>query len=743
MEAIGAASAILQIATAGIQCTVKLVALAGQMRTAPERINHIAEDISLNASILQQLGELIRESKGDGTSQQDDCSEEQGHKVFKSASLATDRSLGQKIPEQGIFNASGLETTLKLASRCSRLFDSLSESLRNASQQLESKTTNAGKIKLSRAERLKWPFLKPEMDTIRDELKDIKGTLMLMLQVAMLAYSRNMTQSDNANKTTIITYSEEDQHLLVRSIVAAHRSRQTPRISGAQTSTTIVDLGRTEPVNPRRESESLDDGMRVQYRGSESTTKAPSSAAVYATMPENQKALPPASYRSIETAQAPSPQLDSCEQSVTPQEAIHDAVNLDLAALQWSEHTEPAKSVRQMLDGSICHDEESSGVATSKPQLYERSLPSRQSSGKSKVTEYLIRVLSPQASLYKNKIHVVYQARLVRPSPSTIETQIQQWRSSQSTLVDQLLQLTPEEHSALDAIESLSTEVSHLRPKNKETIEWIHLGEYFPVIDGLDQIKARVISIITTQWRLAPVDESDLKPPRPVHVHSCEGDYGHMRSAEMDHFRSRPTRIFDEHSVRRRHSLSDLDSKAYVQPNGKGDDIDGSLVYIHKTYGNEDHARHRSYFQEGALVGLGAEELLRNYRRREDEGTSDGMSRIGRDVGAGTLGPTAVLAASRDQDYYRSRSLRRSSRSRARSPAELGLGAAEIAGAVAFARNRANDQRRSFSRGRSRSRQRHISLVSGAASEDEDNEMDDSINGDDIVQDLITRYTTL
>lgn len=227
-------------------------------------------------------------------------------------------------------------------------------------------------------------------------------------------------------------------------------------------------------------------------------------------------------------------QRDPCEQGVAPQEAIHDAVNLDLASLQWSEHTEPAKSVHQTLDGSIYHDEESSGTATSKPQLYKRSLLPRQSPDKLKETEYLIRVLSPQASLYKNKIHVVYQAHLVRPSPSIIETQIQQLKSSQSTLIDQLLQLTPEEHSALGAIESLSTEL----PKNKEAIEWIHLGEYFPVIDGLDQIKARVINIITTQWRLVPGDESDIKPPPPSHVHSREGYYEFMYLAEMDYFRS-------------------------------------------------------------------------------------------------------------------------------------------------------------------------------------------------------------
>lgn len=190
--------------------------------------------------------------------------------------------------------------------------------------------------------------------------------------------------------------------------------------------------------------------------------------------------------------------------------------------------------------------------------------------------------------------------------------------------------------------------------------------------------------------------------------------------------------------MRRRHSLSDPDSKAHVQPNGKGDGIDDSLAYIHKkTSCNEDHARHRSYIQEGALVGLGAEELLWSHRRREDKGTSDGMSRIGRDVGAVAL-PAAVLAATHTRDYNRSRSRRRSPSPRAKSLAEC---AAEIA-RVPLTRNRAND-RRSCSRGRSRSRQRRIGLVSGAASEDEGNDTDDSMNGDDIVQDLVNRYTTL
>ena len=52
MEAIGAASDILAIAKTGVQCSVKLVTFAGQVKTALEQITMVAEDVSLNASIL-------------------------------------------------------------------------------------------------------------------------------------------------------------------------------------------------------------------------------------------------------------------------------------------------------------------------------------------------------------------------------------------------------------------------------------------------------------------------------------------------------------------------------------------------------------------------------------------------------------------------------------------------------------------------------------------------------------------
>jgi hypothetical protein len=190
MEAIGAASAILSIAIAGIQCSVKLVTFAGQIKTAPERITSVAEDVSLNASILQQLGELIKESStGDASALSDDSNM---NKSDDEKSDSTSKGNDNGPTQSSIFSETGLLTVLKLAEKCREIFDSLNEYLQKASKQLATRSGRSNQVKFNRAEILKWPFMKPEVDAMREQLRDTKGTLMLMLQVAMLAYSRKI-----------------------------------------------------------------------------------------------------------------------------------------------------------------------------------------------------------------------------------------------------------------------------------------------------------------------------------------------------------------------------------------------------------------------------------------------------------------------------------------------------------------------------------------------------------------------
>ena len=154
MDGVGLAASIIAIATAGLQISVKLIAFASQVKTASQQVNFLANDVSITSSILHQLGELI-EQKADQN-------------------------------EVGIFNSHGLTTTKASADVCKRIFEVIEEELKNASKQTRTGVRVGDRIELSRTEQAKWPFLQPSMDSLRKDLQEAKGTLMLTLQVATL-----------------------------------------------------------------------------------------------------------------------------------------------------------------------------------------------------------------------------------------------------------------------------------------------------------------------------------------------------------------------------------------------------------------------------------------------------------------------------------------------------------------------------------------------------------------------------
>lgn len=161
MDGVSIAASLVGIGAAGCQVAIKLYTLATQISTASDRISSISNDVSLTSGVLQQLGELMsQKSTGDGTT---------------------------------IFSQSGLETTKTSAAMCQSIFEGIEQAARDASKQIRGRDNFiGGKIKLSRSERAKWPFLQPSIDTLRTDLREAKGTLMLMLQVTSLAFSKKM-----------------------------------------------------------------------------------------------------------------------------------------------------------------------------------------------------------------------------------------------------------------------------------------------------------------------------------------------------------------------------------------------------------------------------------------------------------------------------------------------------------------------------------------------------------------------
>ncbi|OGM44534.1 hypothetical protein ABOM_006769 [Aspergillus bombycis] len=423
MEAVGAASAILSIATAGVQCSVRLISFAAQIKTAPERITHIAEDVSLNTSILQQVGELIKQSADGG--ELPGCPENEGGQEQHSRIAGE----GTKPTEakQGVFSAAGLATTMKIATKCEGIFSVLDDLLHKASRQLSQGPGKTVQVKLSRVQRLKWPFLQPEMDTIRNELKDARGTLTLMLQVAIA----NWQSQPN---TVIIPYSREDLAWLKRSIVAIRKTQ-------------------TLESNPQKESLSTSVASfelnTCQFPDVPATTNSKGSEAMFDNTDH-----------------------ESASNPKTRERSIFDPI------------PDPDGKLLELFTSSHRQQECTQTGATSEP------------AGPSSAT-LTVHLFTPQASIQDNEIQVNHRYHTANLSSKEIKSQLDAWKySTPSSICEQLQVLTLKERVALDTNNLIFHTTPY--PWHKPKLEWIHFGEYVPVIEGLETPKARALTVITS-----------------------------------------------------------------------------------------------------------------------------------------------------------------------------------------------------------------------------------------------------
>ena len=102
-------------------------------------------------------------------------------------------------------------------------------------------------------------------------------------------------------------------------------------------------------------------------------------------------------------------------------------------------------------------------------------------------------LLTPKLQIEHGNHHVQYRVRRVKIPRQDIDSQIDQWKkSSNSTVLNQLLALSADEQQALDA---LNLDGDHDNITGTDAIEWIHVGDLLPV-DGFDDIRGRSITFI-------------------------------------------------------------------------------------------------------------------------------------------------------------------------------------------------------------------------------------------------------
>ena len=212
MEAVAAAASILAIAGAGISISTKLITFADQVGTAPKRIRAVGTDVSVTAGTLQQLGELMEKPP--------------------------------KKNSTGMFRPDQVRNIEASSIECKEIFDQLEVIFRKASQQLREvykrdKSTAKSlatplKIKLSRIEHLKWPFLQPSIEPLQSALRDAKGTLTLILQIVHLRHAQVTASLDR-----------EEQNDLVR-MIAAMRRQQLASLHAENSGYKGLDAGGAE-----------------------------------------------------------------------------------------------------------------------------------------------------------------------------------------------------------------------------------------------------------------------------------------------------------------------------------------------------------------------------------------------------------------------------------------------------------------------------------------------------------------
>ncbi|CAO1596471.1 hypothetical protein XANCAGTX0491_000316 [Xanthoria calcicola] len=205
MDGITTAASLLRMGTAGRQIAINLYILATQLTTdAEDRISALSNDVSFTAGVLQQLGELIRQTRVDG-----------GRTGF-------------------LLSRSGLDATRSSASVCETIFNEIERGARDASERLRGRRgRRLGKIRLSGSERAEWTFLQPSVEALRDELRGARGTSMLVLQVTSFALSsKKMANGQQAAPTLMV-----EQRDIVRAILELSKQAHSSDESLAKTST--------------------------------------------------------------------------------------------------------------------------------------------------------------------------------------------------------------------------------------------------------------------------------------------------------------------------------------------------------------------------------------------------------------------------------------------------------------------------------------------------------------------------
>jgi hypothetical protein len=147
IEILGVAASVLQIADLGGKLSVRLFTFSRKIKNADKSIDTVSRDIAATGAVLQQLGSEL-----------------------------------QKDKKLRCCSNKAVETTEKLIMDCKTIFQELNDALEGVQ-----KESNGRKIILGWQGRIKWPFVEANVEQLRLNLESLKSSLLVMLNVLILA----------------------------------------------------------------------------------------------------------------------------------------------------------------------------------------------------------------------------------------------------------------------------------------------------------------------------------------------------------------------------------------------------------------------------------------------------------------------------------------------------------------------------------------------------------------------------
>lgn len=148
LEILGIAASVVQIAELGGSLSVRLFTFSRKIKNADRSIDSISKDIAATGSVLQQLGNELNKNE--------------------SAKLCS--------PE-------AISAAKDLIEECRKVFNELNNALGDSA----TGTGTGGKIVIGLKQRLKFPFIQPQIDLLQATLEKLKSSLLVMLNVLIFA----------------------------------------------------------------------------------------------------------------------------------------------------------------------------------------------------------------------------------------------------------------------------------------------------------------------------------------------------------------------------------------------------------------------------------------------------------------------------------------------------------------------------------------------------------------------------